>query len=103
MRVAVSDQYAFEFAPHAYAPAATTTGALASSFRKHFYRRMGDFDSKEEFECACQLDMWAQQGRIQFWVRNLVRRGFARSFCKGRWAFLSRLCLPTAQWRGAGG
>lgn len=34
----------------------------------------GDFDSKEEFECACQLDMWAQQGRIQFWGRNLVRR-----------------------------
>ena len=35
---------------------------------------LGDFDSKEEFECACKLDMWAQQGRIQFWVRNLFRR-----------------------------
>lgn len=35
----------------------------------------GDFDSKEEFECACWLDVQAQQGRIQFWVRNLVRRG----------------------------
>lgn len=32
------------------------------------------FDSKEEFECACQLDIWAQQGRLRFWVRNLVRR-----------------------------
>lgn len=35
---------------------------------------MGDFDSKEEFECACWLDMQAQKGRIQFWIRNLVRR-----------------------------
>jgi type III restriction enzyme len=35
---------------------------------------MGDFDSNEEFECACWLDVQAQQGRIQFWVRNLVRR-----------------------------
>jgi len=35
---------------------------------------MDDFDGKKEFECACQLDRLAQQGRIQFWVRNLVRR-----------------------------
>ncbi len=75
MRVAVSDQYAFEFAPHAYAPSRDYDGRFGQfDFRKHFYGRMGDFDSKEEFECACQLDMWAQQGRIQFWVRNLVRR-----------------------------
>ena len=75
MRVAVSDQYAFEFAPHAYAPSRDYDGRFGQfDFRKHFYGRMGDFDSKEEFECARQLDMWAQQGRIQFWVRNLVRR-----------------------------
>ena len=43
-------------------------------FRKHFYGRIGDFDSKEEFECACWLDTQAQKGLIQFWVRNLVRR-----------------------------
>ncbi|HMR03899.1 MAG TPA: restriction endonuclease subunit R, partial [Candidatus Competibacter phosphatis] len=43
-------------------------------FRKHYYGRIGDFDSKEEFECACWLDTQAQQGRIRFWVRNLVRR-----------------------------
>ena len=42
-------------------------------FLRHFHGRMGDFDSKEEFDCACRLDMWAQQGRIEFWVRNLVR------------------------------
>lgn len=74
-RVAVSDQYVFEFHALAYAPSRDYDGRFGHfDFRKHFYGRIGDFDSKEEFECACQLDMWAQQGRIQFWVRNLVRR-----------------------------
>ncbi len=74
-RVAVTDQYAFEFHAQAYAPSRDYDGRFGHfDFRKHFYGRMGDFDSKEEFECACQLDMWAQQGRIRFWVRNLVRR-----------------------------
>lgn len=75
MRVAVTDQYAFEFHAQAYAPSRDYDGRFGHfDFRKHFYGRIGDFDSKEEFECACQLDMWAQKGRIQFWVRNLVRR-----------------------------
>lgn len=74
-RVAVTDQYAFEFHAQAYAPSRDYDGRFGHfDFRKHFYGRMGDFDSKEEFECACQLDMLAQQSRIQFWVRNLVRR-----------------------------
>jgi len=74
-RVAVTDPYAFEFHAQAYAPSRDYDGRFGHfDFRKHFYGRIGDFDSKEEFECACQLDMWAQQGRIQFWVRNLVRR-----------------------------
>lgn len=74
-RVAVSDQYAYEFHAHGYAPSRDYDGRFGHfDFRKHFYGRIGDFDSKEEFECACQLDTWAQQGRIQFWVRNLVRR-----------------------------
>ncbi|MDD3329481.1 MAG: DEAD/DEAH box helicase family protein [Zoogloea sp.] len=73
--VAVTDQYAFEFHAQAYAPSRDYDGRFGHfDFRKHFYGRIGDFDSKEEFECACRLDMWAQQGRIQFWVRNLVRR-----------------------------
>ena len=74
-RVAVSDQYAFEFHAQAYAPSRDYDGRFGHfDFRKHFYGRIGDFDSKEEFECACWLDIQAQQGRIQFWVRNLVRR-----------------------------
>jgi type III restriction enzyme len=74
-RVAVTDQYAFEFHAQAYAPSRDYDGRFGHfDFRKHFYGRVGDFDSREEFECACRLDIQAQQGRIQFWVRNLVRR-----------------------------
>jgi type III restriction enzyme len=74
-RVAVSAAQVFEFHPHAYAPTRDydpkATGVV---FRKHFYGRVGAFDSEEEFACAVQLDQWAQVGRIRFWVRNLVRR-----------------------------
>jgi type III restriction enzyme len=74
-RVAVTDHYAFEFHAQAYAPNRDYDGRFGHfDFRKHFYGRIGDFDSKEEFECACWLDIQAQQGRLDFWVRNLVRR-----------------------------
>jgi type III restriction enzyme len=74
-RVAVSDLHAFEFHPQAYAPSRDYDGRFGHfDFRKHYYGRIGDFDSKEEFECACWLDVQAQKGRLQFWVRNLVRR-----------------------------
>jgi type III restriction enzyme len=74
-RVAVTDKYTFEFHAQAYAPSRDYDGRFGHfDFRKHFYGRIGDFDSKEEFECACWLDIQAQQGRIKFWVRNLVRR-----------------------------
>ncbi len=74
-RVAVTDLYTFEFHAQAYAPSRDYDGRFGHfDFRKHFYGRIGDFDSREEFECACWLDIQAQQGRIEFWVRNLVRR-----------------------------
>lgn len=102
-RVAVTDQYAFEFHAQAYAPSRDYDGRFGCfAFRKHFYGRIGDFDSKEEFACACQLDMWAQQGRIQFWVRNLVRREGSSFFLQkadGRF-YPDFLCqLPGAQGR----
>ncbi|MCU0950987.1 MAG: DEAD/DEAH box helicase family protein [Burkholderiaceae bacterium] len=75
-RVAVRDEFAFEFNPQAYAPTSDYDGRFGSfAFRRHYYGRIGDFDSKEEFECACWLDIEAQKGRIEFWVRNLVDRG----------------------------
>ncbi|AGX87420.1 DEAD/DEAH box helicase [Candidatus Symbiobacter mobilis] len=75
VRVAVTDQYAYAFHAQAYAPTRDYDGQFGRfDFRKHYYGRIGNFDSNEEFECACRLDILAQQGRIQFWVRNLVRR-----------------------------
>ncbi|TWT19144.1 restriction endonuclease subunit R [Luteimonas marina] len=74
-RVITSDAFAFEFNPQAYAPGRDYDGRFGQwDFRKHFYGRVGDFDSKEEFECAVQLDRLAQQGRIRYWVRNLVNK-----------------------------
>ncbi len=74
-RVTVSEVDAFNFHPQAYAPSRDYDGRFGHfDFRKHYYGRIGDFDSKEEFECACWLDTQAQKGRIRFWVRNLVRR-----------------------------
>ncbi|SDX47800.1 type III restriction enzyme [Allochromatium warmingii] len=73
----VSDDFSFEFQrqhyapPHDYDPATSVYGHF--DFRGHYYPRIGDFDSREEFECACQLDILTQQGRLAFWVRNLVR------------------------------
>jgi type III restriction enzyme len=73
-RVRVGEEYEFEFHPDAYAPDRLyEVGGKwgANVFDKHFYPRIGDFDSKEEFECACWLD---RQAKVKFWVRNLVRK-----------------------------
>lgn len=74
-RVAVTDQYVFEFNSQAYAPSRDYDHRFGPfDFRAHFHGRIGDFDSREEFECACWLDTQAQRGRIRYWIRNLVRR-----------------------------
>ncbi|MBI2313470.1 MAG: DEAD/DEAH box helicase family protein [Betaproteobacteria bacterium] len=74
-RVAVDETYRFEFHPQAYAPSRDYDPRVGGYlFRKHYYGRIGDFDSQEEFECAVWLDTQAQRGRIDYWVRNLVRK-----------------------------
>jgi type III restriction enzyme len=74
-RVTVSDVFAFEFHPQAYAPSRDYDRRFGVwDFRKHFYGRVGDFDSGEEFACAVELDKLAQLGRIKHWVRNLVNK-----------------------------
>ena len=73
-RIRVGAEYEFEFHPDAYAPDRLydSSGKYGSyEFEKHYYPRMGDFDSKEEFACACWLD---RQAKVKFWVRNLVRK-----------------------------
>lgn len=74
-RVVVDDAYAMEFHPYGYAPSRDYDGRFGHfQFEKHYYGRIGDFDSGEEFQCAVELDKLAQQGRILYWVRNLVRK-----------------------------
>jgi type III restriction enzyme len=83
-RVAIGGDFMFEFDPQGYAPSRDYDPRKSEygqwDFRKHFHGRIGDFDSKEEFECAVQLDMLAQKGRIKYWVRNLVNRGSGSFF-----------------------
>ncbi len=74
-RVKVGGEFQITFDPQAYAPNSDYTGKYGDyDFLHHYYGRIGDFDSKEEFECACWLDQQAAQGRIKFWVRNLVNK-----------------------------
>ena len=80
-RVAVTSQFPYDFRPESDAPSRDYDNQYGQfAFRKHFYGRIGDFDSKEEFECAVWLDVQAQKGRMQYWVRNLARREGASFF-----------------------
>ncbi len=78
---AVSDDYTFEFPPNGYAPGRYDEGEYGHyRFKKHYYGQIGAFDNTEEFECACWLDQQAEKGRIQFWLRNPVRRAGSSFF-----------------------
>lgn len=109
-RVAVNDACQFVFNPQVYAPGRDYDGRFGHfDFRKHYYGRIGDFDSKEEFECAVWLDMEAQKGRIEFWVRNLVRKEGCSFFLQkadGRFypdfLFLPGFSVSAKKWRGTG-
>ncbi|SJM93553.1 Type III restriction enzyme, res subunit [Crenothrix polyspora] len=72
--VSVDGTYVFEF-PAFYSPTRyyDTHKYGHSSFENHLYGQIGDFDSKEEFECACHLERLAAKKKIKFWVRNLTR------------------------------
>lgn len=77
-RVRIGSENQFEFHPDAYAPDRDDHNEYGDyEFQKHFYPRMGDFDSLEEYQCACWLD---RQNEVQFWVRNLVRKNGASFF-----------------------
>ncbi|MDC4567457.1 DEAD/DEAH box helicase family protein [Acinetobacter baumannii] len=76
-QIAVSNEqeYQFNFHPNVYAPSRDDNGEYGYyAFKKHYYGRIGAFDSGEEFACACWLDQQAVKGKIEFWVRNLVRK-----------------------------
>ncbi len=71
-RVRIGGGFDFEFHPDAYTP--SRDYPRAADFAKHYYPRVGDFDSGEEKECAYWLDRAAESGKIDFWVRNLQRK-----------------------------
>ena len=74
-RVKVGGEFQVVFDPLAYAPNSDYAGKYGDyDFLHHYYGRIGDFDSREEFECACWLDQQAAKGRLRFWVRNLVNK-----------------------------
>jgi type III restriction enzyme len=82
-RVRVGKDYLFDFHPQIYSPSSYYEDSSEYGFypfEHHYYPRIGDFDSKEEFECACHLDRLADKGKIQFWVRNLARKPTASFF-----------------------
>jgi len=73
----VDQGYVFEFSREYYPSSCYDAKKWGHyEFKKHFYRQIGDFDSKEEFESACFLDNEAVKGNIKFWIRNLTNRGF---------------------------
>lgn len=77
-RVRVGTEYQFEFHPDAYAPSRDDAGEYGEyEFSKHYYPRIGAFDSAEEYQCACWLD---RQANVEFWVRNLVGKNGASFF-----------------------
>lgn len=83
-RVSVGGEFQIAFDPQAYAPSrdydARNSRWGSYDFRHHYYPRIGEFDSGEEFECAAWLDQQAARGRIRYWVRNLVNRVGASFF-----------------------
>ena len=77
-RVRVGEGFEFEFHPDAYSPGRVSP--RSHEFQHHYYPQVGDFDSDEEFLCALKLDQLCAKGALQFWVRNLVRKGSASFF-----------------------
>ena len=74
-RVVVDNSFPYSFNQYAYAPNNDYNGEYGPyDFKHHYYSRIGDFDTKEEFECAVWLDQQAERGKIEYWVRNLVRK-----------------------------
>ncbi len=77
-RVRVGSEYQFFFHPDAYAPDRENNGDFGDyDFQKHYYPRIGVFDTKEEYLCACWID---RHSKVEFWVRNLVKKSGASFF-----------------------
>ena len=70
--VEVSPELCFTFDPDDYPASSFYEGRFGKyNWKRHYYDEVGNFDSKEEFECAMHLD---QMDEIECWIRNLDRR-----------------------------
>lgn len=70
--IQVSPELCFTFAPDDYPASSFYDGRFGKCvWKRHYYDEVGNFDSKEEFECAQFID---QLDEIECWVRNLERR-----------------------------
>lgn len=69
-KIVVSPDRCFNYSADKY-PARTVCPA-SSSFRKHYYSKVGELEDRgEEFLCAQFID---QMPEVEFWVRNLERQ-----------------------------
>ena len=66
---AVSADLSVLFDEQSYAPNPPYSGG--TRFEKHYTRLIGDFDSREELECALHLD---RHDGVRYWIRNIDRR-----------------------------
>lgn len=79
-RVTVTIKYPYDSRPEVYAPSRDYDGRYGvHTFRKHFYSRIGDFDSKEKLERAVWLDIGENALRTS--ARTASLRVTARIFC----------------------
>ncbi|MDB6135355.1 MAG: restriction endonuclease subunit [Verrucomicrobiales bacterium] len=68
----------FEFYPDAYLPGEIYP--RSAEMRNHYYPQVGKLDTGEEEKCAWHLERLCGEGKLAFWVRNLVRKGSASFF-----------------------
>lgn len=70
--IQVTPELCFTFNPDDYPASSFYDGKFGKYvWKRHYYNEVGNFDNKEEFECAQFID---QLNEIECWIRNLERR-----------------------------
>jgi len=70
--IQVTPELCFTFKPDDYPASSIYDGRFGRYvWKRHYYDDVGNFDSKEEFECAIFLE---QLDEVECWIRNLERR-----------------------------
>lgn len=70
--IEVSPELCFTFQPDDYPASSYYDGKFGRYiWKRHYYEEVGNFDNREEFECAQFID---QLNEVECWIRNLERR-----------------------------